>query len=141
MGNTRGAVGSTCTLRPLLTAICFAFVPQRYTPEYKHSPLPVGVNMCYLLTPPRVACQFLFRVVPTVGGMRMFQCPRWVSTLQAAELWGWVQGIHLAAFMKWPRVFVGNDSTVARCQIQGQRGAVFCFDQQRVLRALFRLRR
>ena len=74
------------------------------------------------------------------GGMRMFQCPRWVSTLQA-ELWGWVQGVRLATYMKWPRVCVGSDSIVARCQIQGQRGAVFCSGQQRIQRALFWLRR
>ena len=75
------------------------------------------------------------------GGMRMFPCPRWVGTLQAVELWGWVQGVRVAAYMKWPRVCVGSDSLVARCQIQGQRGAVFCSGQQRVLRALFWLRR
>ena len=61
-----------------------------------------------------------------LGGVRMFQCPSWVSTLQAAELWGWVQGVRLATYVKWPRVCVGSDSTVARCQVQGQRGAVFC---------------
>ena len=46
-------------------------------------------------------------------GVRMFQCPREVSTLRAAELWGWVQGVRLATYMKWPRVLVGSDSTVA----------------------------
>ena len=55
----------------------------------------------------------------------MFQCPRWVSTLQAAELWGWLQGVRLATHMNWPRVCVDSESIVARCQIQGQRGAVF----------------
>ena len=44
-------------------------------------------------------------------------------------------------YMKWPRVCVGSDSTVARCQIQGQRGVVFCTGQQRILRALFWLGR
>ena len=28
------------------------------------------------------------------GGVRMFQCPRWLGTLQA-ELWGWVKGVRL----------------------------------------------
>ena len=70
-------------------------------------------------------------------GMRMFPWPRWVSTLQAAELWGWVQGVRLAAYMKWPRVCVGSDSIVAQCQVEGQRGAVFCSSQQRIVRALF----
>ena len=74
-------------------------------------------------------------------GVHVFQCPRWVSTLQVAELWGWVQGDRLATYMKWPRVCVGSDSTVARCQVQGQRGAVFCSGQQHILRALVWLRR
>ena len=74
-------------------------------------------------------------------GVRKFQCPRWVTTLQAAELWGWVQGIRLATYMKCPRVCVGSDSTVARYQVQGQRVAVFCASQQRILRALFWLLR
>ena len=76
-----------------------------------------------------------------LGGMRPFQGPRWVTTLQAAELWGWVQGVRLAAYMQWPRVCIGSDSTVARCQIQGQRGAAFCAGQQRILRSVFLLRR
>ena len=76
-----------------------------------------------------------------LAGVRTFRCPRLVTTLQAAELWGWVQGVRLATYMKGSRFCVGSDSTVARCQIQGQRGAVFCAGQQRILRALFWLRR
>ena len=76
------------------------------------------------------------------GGMRVFQYPRWSSTWRAAELWGWVHGVRLAGFMKWPRVCVGGDNIVGRCQIQGHRGAVFfCSGQQRILRSLFWLRR
>ena len=55
------------------------------------------------------------------GGMRMFRCPRWVSTLQAAELWGWVQGVRLATYMKWPRVCMGN--MVARASFIFSAGA------------------
>ena len=74
-------------------------------------------------------------------GMRMFQCPQWVGTWQAEESWGWVHGVRRAACMQWPRVCVGSDSTVARCEIQGLTGGVFCCREQRVLRVLFWLRR
>ena len=36
---------------------------------------------------------------------------------------------------------VGSDSTVARCQVHGQRSATFCAGQQRIPGALFWLRR
>ena len=93
--------------------------------------------MLYLMTPPLWdQTDFFVGLYLPLGGVRMFRCPRWVTTLQAADLWGWMQGVRLATDMKWPRVCVGSDSTVARCQIQGQRGAVFCAGQQRILRAL-----
>ena len=37
-----------------------------------------------------------------LGGVCMFQCPGWVTTLQAAELWGWVQGVRLATYIYSP---------------------------------------
>ena len=70
--------------------------------------------MCYLLTPPLRGLPLSVGLYLPSGGMRMFECPRWVSTLRAAEFWGWVQGIRLATYMKWPRVCVGGDSIVAR---------------------------
>ena len=39
-------------LRPLLTAICFAFVPQKYPVKARRSPRPAGGTMFYLLTLP-----------------------------------------------------------------------------------------
>ena len=67
---------------------------------------------------------FSVRSYLPLGGVPMLQCPRWVSTLQAAELCGSVEGVRLATYMKWPTVCVGSDSTVAQCQIQGHRGSV-----------------
>ena len=132
-------------LRPLLTAICFAFVPQRYAVKARVVQAePPSCWSSYVLfadAAPVGPDTFSVGLYLPSGGVRMFRCPRYVSTLQAAELWGWVHGVRLATSMKWPRVCVGSDSTVARCQVQGQKGAIFCSGQQRLLRALFWLRR
>ena len=107
-------------LRPLLTTICFAFVPQRYMMKARVQAEPPAYWSEYVLfadAAPVGLDTFSVGLYLPSGGVRMFQCPRWVGTLQAAELWGWVQGVRLAAYMKRPRVCVGSDSTVARCQI------------------------
>ena len=107
-------------LRPLLTAICFAFVPQRYTVKATVQAEPLTRSDSHVLFADAALVgpdSFSVGLYLPSGGVRMFQCPRWVTTLQAVELWGWVQGVRLATYMKWPRVCVGSDSTVARCQI------------------------
>ena len=131
-------------LRPLLTAICFAFVPWKYPIKARVQAEPPscwGEHVLLADAAPVGPDSFCVGLYLPLGGMRTFQCPCWVTTLQAAELWGWVQGVRLVAYMQWPRVCVGSDSAVARCQIWGQRGAVFCAGQQRILRAVFWLRR
>ena len=99
---------------------------KKYTAKARVQAEPPAYSSEYVLfadaAPVGLANFFVGLYLP-LGGMRMFQCPRWVSTLQAAELWGWVKGVRLAAYMKWPRVCVGSDSTVAR--YQGQTGAGF----------------
>ena len=142
--HARGSRIPRALMRPLLTTICFAFVPQRYMVKARvqvEPPICWSGHVLFADAAPLGTDTFFVGLYLPSGGMRVFQCPRWVSTLQAAELWGWMQGVCLAAYMKWPRVCVGSDSTVARCQIQGQRGAIFCCGQQRILRALFWLRR
>ena len=118
-------------LRPLLTSICFAFVPQRYVMKARVQAKPPACWSEYVLfadAAPVGLDTFSVGLYLPPGGMCM-------------SPWGWVQGFRLAAYMKWPRVCVGSACTLARCRIQGQRGAVFCSGQQRVLRALFWLRR
>ena len=114
-------------LRPLLIAICFAFVPQKYPIKARVQAEPPscwGEHVLFADAAPVGPDSFCVGLFLPLGGMRTFQCPRWVTTLQAAELWGWVQGVRLAADMQWPRVCVGSDITVARCQIQGK-GVLF----------------
>ena len=116
-------------LRPLLTAICFAFVPQKYLVKARvqaEPPTCWGDHVLFADAAPVGADSFSVGLYLPLGGVCTFRCPRWVTNLQAAELWGWMQGVRLATCMKWPRVCVGSDSTVARCHIQGQRGVVFC---------------
>ena len=131
-------------LRPLLTTICFAFVPQKYPVKAMVQAEPpdlLGGPCSICRCRPCGTRQFFCWFIPAIGGRAYVSVPPLGDYLQAAELWGWMQGVRLATYMKWPRVCVGSDSTVARCQIRGQRGAVFCAGQQRMLRALFWLRR
>ena len=91
-------------MRPLLTAICFAFVPRRYMVKARVQARPPTCSSGYVLfvdAAPAGPDTFSVGLYLPSGGMRVFQCPRWVSTLQAVELWGWVQGVRLAAYMKW----------------------------------------
>ena len=120
-------------LWPLLTAICFAFVPRRYPLKawvQAEPPSCWGEHVLFADATPVGPHSFSVGLYLPSGGMRTFQCPRWVTTLQAAELRAWVQGVRLAAYMQWPRVCVGSDSAVARGH------GAFCAVQQRILRAL-----
>ena len=126
-------------LRPLLTVICFAVVPQKHPikARVQAKPLRAWGSMFFLLMPPlRDETVSMLACTYQLGDIRTFQCPRWVTTLQAAKLWGLVQRVRLVAFMQWPRVCVGSNSAEARYHIQGRRGAVFCIRQQRMLRAV-----
>ena len=83
-------------LRPLLTTICFAFVPQRYMMKARVQAEPPAYWSEYVLfTDAALVGLDTFSVglyLPS-GGVRMFQCPRWVGTLQAAELLGYVWAV------------------------------------------------
>ena len=124
----RGSRVPRALLRALLTAICFAFVPQRYTVKPRVQTQPPTCWSEYVLfanAAPLGLASFSVGLYFPMGGMRMFPCPRWVNTLQAAELWGWVQWVRLAAYMKWPWVCVGSDSTVWHGAKSKGRGAPF----------------
>ena len=87
-------------LRPLLSAICFAFVLQRYMMKARVQAEPPVCWSEYVLfadAAPVGPDTCLVGLYLLSGCVRMFQCPRWVGTLQAAELWGWVQGVRLVA--------------------------------------------
>ena len=88
--------------RPLLTAICFVFVTQKYLIKARvlaEPPSCWGGHVLFANAAPVGPDSFYVGLYLPLGGMRTFQCPRWVTTLQAAELWGWVQGVRLAAYM------------------------------------------
>ena len=90
-------------LRPLLTAICFAFVPHRYIVKARvqvEPPTCWGAHVLFADAAPVGPDDFSVGLYLLSGGVRMFQRPRWVTTLQAAELWGWVQGVCPATYMK-----------------------------------------
>ena len=112
-------------LCPLLNAICFAFVPQRYPVKARvqaEPPTCWGAHVLFADAAPVGVGpdNFCVGLFLPLGGVRMLECPCWVTTLQVAELWGRVQGVRLATYMKWPRVCVGSDNTVARCHMRGK---------------------
>ena len=83
-------------LRPLLTAICFFFVPQRYTIRARVQAQPPTCWSEYVLfadaAPVGPASCSVGLYFP-MGGMRiMFLCPRLMSTLQAAKSWAGCRG-------------------------------------------------
>ena len=126
--------------RPLLTAICFAFVSQRYSDRagiQAEPPSCWGGGGCFVHRwSPNQSHDFyslVYTYLP-VGGIRTFSCPPWVHT-------GLVQGVRLVAYMGWGHVCVGSDNNVTRHQIQAQRCAVFYTGQQRIMRLLFWARR
>ena len=68
------------------------------------------------------------------------KAPKWISTLQQAELYVAVYALRLGCYVRLPYVVVATDSDVGRAQILGMRGGNFLRSQQRLLRQLFWLR-
>ena len=57
------------------------------------------------------------------GGIRSRVCPRWVHTLQCAELYTVLDTFQLAAYMGWNRAVSESESWVSRAQACVQRPA------------------
>ena len=68
------------------------------------------------------------------------KAPKWITTLQQAQLYAAVYALRLGCYMRLPYVVVATDSDVGRAQILGMRGGIFLRSQQRLLRQLFWLR-
>ena len=65
------------------------------------------------------------------------KAPKWITTLQPAELYAAVYALRFGCYMRLPYVAVATDRDVGRAQILGMRGGIFLRSQQRLLRQLF----
>ena len=76
-------------------------------------------------------------ICPGGGGVRSRVCPRWVHTLQCAELDAALHTFQLAAYMGWNMAVLGSDSWVSRAQAISVRASSGLPAQHRVLRRFF----
>ena len=65
------------------------------------------------------------------------KAPKWINTLQQAELYAAVYALRLGCYMRLPYVVVATDTDVGRAHILGMRGGIFLRSQLRLLRQLF----
>ena len=116
-----------------MTAIIFAVLPQRLKPDVCPV-LPVkGVDDMQVLfcdAPPSKDCRRFFMG----GGYRHWGCPKWIRTLQQAELLAIVRSFQLVACMGCNRAYLGSDSSLVRAQAFSFRASIELHVQQRILR-------
>ena len=84
-----------------------------------------------------VAGRYRIGVVREGRRWRSIKAPRWVTTLQQAELYAVIFALCLGCYMRLPYVAVATDSDVSRAQVLSMRGGVCLRSQQRLLRQLF----
>ena len=127
-------------MRSLMTAFIFANIPQRLKPDVCPV-LHVGVEDKHVLfcdaAPSADGHQFFMGVYPLGRGFKHWKCPRWIQTLQQAELLAIVLSFQLAAFMGWERAYLGSDSFVAQAQATSLRANTALQTQHRILRRFF----
>ena len=111
-------------LRPLLTAVVFAVLPQCYAGQqyvWRGPPCSVQDFIIFADAAPRPNGGFRYGFFVHGSGVRCYKCPPWVESLQQAELLALVQAFKIAGYKGWRRVVVGSDSMVARSQVLGLR--------------------
>ena len=131
-------------MRPLLTAVVFAVLPQCYAGQpyvWRGPPCSVQDFIIFADAAPRPNGGFCYGFVVPGSGIRCYKCPAWVASLQQAELLALVQAFKIAGYQGWRRVAVGSDSMVARSQVLGLRCGMSLPVQNRILRQLFWWRR
>ena len=124
--------------RALMTAIAFALTPQCFAPWPWLPQLPAAECVFFTDAAER-SPRGTYRIGIVREGMRLLsrKAPKWITTLQQAELYAAVYALRLRCYMCLPYVVVATDSDVGREQILGMRGGIFLRSQQRLLRQLF----
>ena len=131
-------------VRPLLTAVVFAVLPQCYAGHphvWRGPPCSVHDFIIFADATPRSKRGFRYGFFIPGDGIRSYKCPDWIETLQQAELLALMKAFQIAGYKGWRRVAVGSDSLVARSQVLGLRCGTALAVQNRILRQLFWWRR
>ena len=131
-------------MRPLLTAVVFAFLPESYAGHtYVWRAPPCSVHDFFFFGDAAPSTKTGFRYGFFVPGsvISCYKCPAWIESLQDAELLVLVQAFKRAGYKGWRTVAVGSDSLVARSQVLGLRCGTALPVQERILRQLFWWRR
>ena len=84
--------------------------------------------------------RFRIGVVGSPGFYRSYVCPRWVRSLQQAELYGVYGALKAAVGCRLRSVAVGIDNEAVRVQSASLRASTDCPVQLRLLRRIFWLR-
>ena len=106
-----------CLVRPLLTAVVFAVLPQWYASHphvWRGPPCSVQDFIIFTDASPRTKRGFRYGFFVPGSGIRCYKCPAWIESLQQAELLALMQVFKIAVYKGWRRVAVGSDSLVAR---------------------------
>ena len=121
--------------RALMTAVAFALTPQCFAPWPWLPQLPTAECVFFTDAAER-STKGRYRIGIVREGRRWLsrKAPKWITTLQQAELYAAVYALRLGCYMRLPYVVVATDSDVGRAQILGMRGGIFLRSQQRLLR-------
>ena len=131
-------------VRPLLTGVVFAVLPQCYGGQpyvWRGPPCSVQDFITFADAAPRPSNGLRYGFFVRGSGIRCYKCPAWFDSLQQAEFLALVQAFKIAGYTGWCRVAVGSDSTVARSQVLSLRCGTSLPVQNRTLRHLFWWRR
>ena len=124
--------------RALMTAIAFALTPQCFAPWPRLPQLPAADGVFFIDAAER-STRGRYKIGIVREGKRWLsrKAPKWITTLQQAELYVAVYALRLGCYMRLPYVVVAADSDVGRAQTLGMRAGIFVRSQQRLLRQLF----
>ena len=116
--------------RALMTAIAFALTPQCFAPWPWLPQIPAA--QCVFFTDAAERSKpGRYRIGIVREGRRWLsrKAPKWIGTLQQAELYAAVYVLRLGCYMRLPYVVVATDSDLGRAQILGMRGGIFLRSQ------------
>ena len=124
--------------RALMTAITFALTPQCFAP-WPWLPQVPGAQCVFFTDAAERSTTGRYKVGIVREGRRWLsrKAPKWIHTLQQAELYAAVYVLRLGCYMRLPYFVIATDSDVGSAQILGMRGGIFLRSQQRLLRQLF----
>ena len=112
--------------RALMTAIAFALSPQCFAP-WPWLPQQPTAECVFFTDAAERSTKGRYRIGIVREGRRWLsrKAPKWITTLQQAELYAAVYALRLGCYMRLPYVVVATDSDVGRAQILCMRGGIF----------------